>query len=78
MRDQDENRTLLVGATAVALTAGFCSGQDNQEEIYRPAQLLAKLRSNEPATRIRAFEEIRSKPEMLRKPNVQSAGIRDS
>jgi len=65
--------TVLAGAVATWMIAGFCFAQDMQEEMYRPAQLLANLRSNDPHARVSAFEEVRSKPEMLRKANVQSA-----
>jgi hypothetical protein len=55
------------------MIAGYCFAQDTQQEVYRPDQLLANLRSNDPHTRVSGFEEIRSKPEMLRKANVHSA-----
>ncbi|MGA2859265.1 MAG: hypothetical protein ABSE40_20555 [Candidatus Sulfotelmatobacter sp.] len=50
-------RTILVSAVAAGIIAGFCFAQDTQEGIYRPAQLLANLRSNDVGTRRRAFGE---------------------
>lgn len=66
-------QTTLVGVVMLALMAGFCLSQDAQEQKSDPAQLLADLKSNDPRTRVGAFEQISSNSAMLQDPNVQSA-----
>lgn len=64
-------RSNLVCVMVAAITVG-CFGQGIQEHKGGSVQLLGDLRSGDPATRYRAFQQVRSNAGMLRDADVQS------
>jgi len=66
-------QTILVGVIAAAMIAGLCFSQDTSARSSDSTQLVANLRSNDPHTRVGAFEQIRSNAQMVQDPKVQSA-----
>lgn len=66
-------RRVIVGFMVAAFVTGVCVSRDAAAQKSDSTQLLAHLKSNDPHTRVGAFEQIRSNSPMLKDPNVQSA-----